>query len=132
MRIEKVDYPADTYTGTYISLKYNQQIHRAYISYYDATNHDLRLAYNPYPQAHGICNGIVENWICLTIDGDGLNGHSANDVGMHSSVDVSTVAFIGVGISYYDKTLGTLNYAIYACAFNCHLALETVDDPGMN
>jgi hypothetical protein len=129
-RIEKVDYPPDTYTGTHISLKYNQVINRAYISYYDATNHDLRLANNFKLSGQGSCNGIVGNWTCQTLDGDGLNGHSADDVGMHSSVDITLVAFIGVGISYYDKTLEALKYAQYACAFNCILSLETIDDPG--
>jgi hypothetical protein len=131
MRIEKVDYPANTYTGTHISLKYNQDLNRTYISYYDATNQDLKLAFNPWPHIQGICNGIVGNWTCLTIDGDGLDEHSVDDVGMHSSVDVFTFAG-DTGISYYDKTLGALKFAQYVCLFVCTLTLETVDDPGAN
>ena len=126
-RIEKVDYPAATYTGTHISLKYKQDINRAYISYYDVTHHTLKLAFNPWPQVQGDCNGITGHFTCVTLDGDGLNGHSSDDVGMYSSVDVTTVAFVGIGVSYYDKTLQALKYVQYACAFLCITTLYTID-----
>ncbi len=126
-RIEKVDYPASTFTGTHISLKYKQDINRTYISYYDVTQHTLKLAFNPWPQPQGNCNGIVGHWSCVTLDGDGASGHSSDDVGMYSSVDVSTAAFIMIGVSYYDRTLQALKYAQYACAFQCTLALYTID-----
>ncbi len=126
-KIERVDYPADTYTGTHISLKYKQDINRAYISYYDVTDHTLKLAFNPWPQSQGGCNSITGPFACITLDGDGANGHSTDDVGMHNSVDVSTAAFIGVGVSYYDKTLQALKYVQYECSFACTTSIYIVD-----
>jgi hypothetical protein len=129
-RIEKVDYPADVYTGTHIALADNEDLGRTYVSYYDFTHHDLRLAFNPWPNTHGVCNGITANWNCLVLDGDGLNGNSADDVGMYSSINVAKVSFILVGVSYYDATLQALKFARYDCLFTCQETIETVDDPG--
>jgi hypothetical protein len=129
--IEKVDYPADTYTGTHISLAYNQTVDRTYISYYDVTHHTLKLAYYTGSGQTLSCNGISGNWACLTLDGDGSNGTSTDDVGMYSSVDITTAAFLGIGVSYYDKTHQAVKYAQYACAFTCQPpTVETVSDPG--
>ncbi len=126
-RIYQVDYPASTFTGTHVSLKYEPNIFRAYISYYDVTHHTLKLAFNPAPQAQGECNGIVGNWACVSLDGDGASGHSSDDVGMYSSVDVTTAVFIGIGVSYYDKTLKALKYAQYDCFTQCITTLYTID-----
>ncbi len=126
-RIYKVDYPASTFTGTHVSLKYKPDIFRAYISYYDVTHHTLKLAFNPWPQSQGECNGIVGKWTCVALDGDGGSGRSSDDVGMYSSVDVTTAVFVGIGVSYYDKTLKALKYAQYDCAFECILTLYTID-----
>ena len=128
--IEKIDYPADTYTGTHISVAYNSTVNHSYITYYDVTLHDLKLAFNPWPQPTGNCNGIQGHWTCLTLDGDGQNGHTADDVGKYTTLDVSTVAFLNIGISYYDATLQAVKYILYSCAFSCIETIETVDDPG--
>jgi len=128
-RIEAVDHPADTFTGTHVSLAYKPDLFRTYVSYYDFTHHTLKLAYNTWPNAQGNCNVTLLHWACLTLDGDGLAGHSVDDVGMYSSVDVNPSGFPVVRISYYDKTIQALKYAEYDCAFACNLTTEIVDDP---
>ncbi|MDD2889608.1 MAG: T9SS type A sorting domain-containing protein [bacterium] len=77
-----------------------------YISYYDVTNRDLKLAYFK-----------DSAWVIQKVD-------TAGDVGSHSSIDgfIDTIC-----ISYYDSTNGDLKLARYNGA---NLQIEKVDTAG--
>jgi hypothetical protein len=79
-----------------------------YVSYYDVTNKDLRLA--KYVGSGGDC-GPSNTWSCETVD-------SAGDVGQFSSIDVYTGTNWltdpwTLGIAYHDITHRALKYAKY-------------------
>ncbi len=77
-----------------------------YVSYYDATNHDLRLAH--YVGSSGNC-GSNNSWYCGTLD-------STGDVGQYSSLAVdSSSSNLHLGIAYYDATNYSLKYVSYSC-----------------
>jgi hypothetical protein len=77
-----------------------------YVSYYDATNKDLRLA--RYVGSSGNC-GPSNSWYCWTVD-------SGGDVGQYSSLAVDThSSVLHLGIAYFDATNYTLKYASYFC-----------------
>lgn len=75
-----------------------------YISYYDATTHDLRLAYPA--SGSGNC-GPNNLWHCETVD-------SLGDVGQYSSLAFDPVTGYP-RIAYYDATNRALKYAEYWC-----------------
>ena len=73
----------------------------AYISYYDTTYDDLRMA--QYVGTGGNC-GPNNDWMCETVD-------SVGNVGMYSSIAVDPTDNLPI-ISYYDATNGALKLAI--------------------
>lgn len=89
-----------------------------YISYYDTANGDLKMARSVSGEGNCGPNG---DWSCMTIDSD-------DDVGTYSSIAIDPSAWLP-GISYYDATNGTLEYASYRCAPLCFWYKETVDVP---
>ena len=135
-----VDSLTDGDVGSHVSIAYYEK-GRAYVSYYDATNSDLKLAHQVTPGT-GNC-GEKDDWKCEVIDG------TDDKVGMYSSIDVRTgyhkpffpltsevspnitlqVAYPNIGISYYDETNKALKYAEYTCDDNsCGWWIETVED----
>lgn len=105
--IDIVDTVADTETGLHTSLVFNLHNEKPYISYYDATNQDLRYAYPT--SINGNC-GPNNAWRCETIDSEG-------DVGQYSSLDYyyHPLNTNKTGIAYYDATNLALKIAIWSC-----------------
>lgn len=112
----KKDWISDTFelstidsvgnVGLFTSLYVDTICKRPYISYYDANNKDLKLAY--YNDT---------NWIIQTIDTTG-------DVGQYNSI----WGFIDtIYISYYDATNGDLKLAKYS---NPVVQIEKIDTIG--
>ena len=96
-------------TGQFVSIVHHPITGAAFISYYDAINHDLRIAYQ-VPEGAGNC-GPNNAWMCQLVDQEG-------DVGKFSSIDVvyvenifPTPSYTQIGISYYDATNDALKYA---------------------
>lgn len=119
-----VDSITEGATGRYISMDIYENTSKPYISYYDSTNQDLRLAH-PVTAGTGNC-GPRNDWLCEIIDG-------AGDVGQFSSIDVIYRysffrGYAKIGISYYDATNGALKYAAYTCALTCSWTIYEVDD----
>lgn len=112
----EVDSVSGGYTGRYVDIVVAPHNGTVYVSYYDATNQELRMARSTTPGA-GNC-GPSDSWNCSTVDTDG-------NVGMYSSIDVLWVdQSIGfdynkIGISYYDAINKALKYAVYTCAVFC-------------
>jgi len=98
--------------GYFVSIKHHPINGKAYVSYYDTYNKDLKLAYQVSPGL-GNC-GPNASWRCRTVDSDG-------DVGKYTSIDVAYVenpsfpalSYTKVGISYYDESNKALKYALY-------------------
>ena len=132
--------------GLHVSIAHYKQNGRAYVSYYDATNHDLKLAYQVDPGT-GNCPGNLD-WKCSIVDNGGpyLVQH---DVGQFNSIDIITETvyltaslegeinaqpphyhYAKIGISYYDATDGALKFAFGSCndATVCDWTKTTVDD----
>jgi hypothetical protein len=119
--IEKIDgvktgsnYGEDV--GLYTAIAYDA-LGTPYISYYDKTNGDLKLAeYKPGSGSN--CVGSA-NWTCITIDGKAL----ADDVGQYSSLKIDGSGYRH--ISYYDFTNGDLKYAVSkGVGGNCGPAMD--------
>lgn len=112
--IKTLDSTGDV--GSYASVTVDPDSGITYVSYYDATNKDLRMA--EYVGSGGNC-GSNNNWSCETID---FNG----DVGQYSSISISP--FEGEpGIAYYDSTNGALKYAYRDCDPSCNWIISTID-----
>ena len=77
--------------GYYTSIALNTA-GNAHISYYDATNGDLKYATN-----------TSVSWAAATVDSDG-------DVGLYTSIALDTSG--NAHISYFDNTNGDLKYAV--------------------
>ena len=94
-----------------------------YISYYDATHAQLRLA---SPVTSGGNCGPDSSWFCQTVD-------SNPNVGKYSSIGISSPGLSReLGISYVDDTNHTLKYYYDYCFLGaCHQVIETVDS-GLN
>ncbi len=103
---------------------------KLYISYYDGTNDDLKLAYN-VKAGTGNC-GLHQEWKCQTVDSEG-------DMGRYNSLDLIYVVPGGldlpytlIGISYFDNTNGVLKYA--ECQQNimgtCNWSISTITTAG--
>jgi hypothetical protein len=95
--------------NTSIATDSNNKVH---ISYYDATNDDLKYATN----ASG-------SWVTQTID-------SAGDVGGYTSIAVDSNN--NVHISYYDATNGNLKYATNASGSWVTQTVDSAGDVGIN
>lgn len=143
---EIVDKLADGYVGSHVSIAHYDQNGRAYISYYDSTNQDLKLAYQVNPGT-GNCPGNPD-WKCSIVDNGGPYVLQ-HDVGKFSSIDIFTETvyiptsdqseltaqpphshYAKIGISYYDATDNALKFAIGNCNDStvCTWTKTTVDD----
>lgn len=88
--------------GAYVSAAVDPISNTLYLSYYDATNGDLRLAYEV--GAGGNC-GPGNRWLCKAVDTEG-------DRGRYSSIAVHHLGSqLLVGIAYQDATHQALRYA---------------------
>ena len=92
--------------GAYASVAVDPLLGTLYISYYDSSNGDLRLAHEV--DTGGNC-GPGNSWLCEAIDTEG-------DRGLYSSIAVGRFYFseLKVGIAYYDVTQVSLRYAEYS------------------
>jgi len=97
--VNTVDTPNNV--GQYVSLALDPVSGTPYVSYYDATYNDLRMA--KYLGSGGNC-GPNNDWSCETVD-------SAGDVGKYSSIAVDPTDNYPI-IAYYDATNGALKLAI--------------------
>jgi hypothetical protein len=146
--IDTVDSSTDV--GRHVSVAIDPKSGMSFISYYDATNEDLRLA--RYVGSGGNC-GPGDAWICETVD-------SSGDVGQYNSMATASIVVVPVTsggegnvgqydpiathpsvygawlfISYYDATNGALKYAEGSCTLSsCSLATYTIDsgNPAIN
>jgi len=107
--ITRVDGDMVNTLGTHVSLAHHPISGRAFISYYDEGNQDLRVAYQ-VPAGSGDC-GTANGWVCQVVDSEG-------DVGKNNSIAVTYVqapfpqiSFLRIGISYFDETNDALKYA---------------------
>jgi len=142
---EIVDQIPEEYIGPFVSIDHYEHSGRAYISYYDVPNHNLKLAYQVVPGS-GNCPGNP-NWNCETVDA------SSNDVGLYSSIDVvegsidltanvqaefalptPVFRYPKIGISYYDETIQALKFALRTCSspLICNWTISTVVDDSSN
>ncbi len=110
--INTVDTSHDV--GQYVSLALDPENGTSYISYYDTTYDDLRMA--KYVGSGGDC-GPDNSWSCETVD-------SVGDVGKYSSIAVDSTDGYPI-IAYYDATNGALKLAIgYVFGWN----IKTIQD----
>lgn len=138
-----IDQSDSVYLGQYISIDHYERTSRAYISYYDETHGDLKLAYQ-VSAGTGNCGNT--NWICETID------DSTDDVGKFSSIDVIDARLLPltsegevnqllidqyyakIGISYYDDTNNALKFALRTCTLYsespCKWTITQIDFDG--
>ncbi|MGD9148614.1 MAG: hypothetical protein PVI80_23830, partial [Anaerolineae bacterium] len=96
----EVDAVENTNRGQHVSVAIDPFYGGVYVSHYDATNGDLRMAHYMRGEPGGNC-GPGDSWYCQTVD-------SGNDVGQYSSI--AAVAG-GVNIAYHDATNGDLKWA---------------------
>lgn len=131
--LEIVDQSDNVLLGAGVSIDHYKRDGRAYISYYDYTNGNLKMAFEVTP---GTGNCYNADWECQTIDDSG-------DVGQYSSIDVFEAVLIKsngiifnyakIGI-YYNASWGDLKYAQRSCSetafgiINCGWTVTTVDD----
>ncbi len=103
--------------GAHTSIVFDPGSGRPYISYYDATNKDLRMA-NRTP-SDGNC-GPDDTWYCQSVD-------SEDDVGEYNSIAVfRSGSSWKVGIAYYDATNFALKYAVRTCNIFCIWSISTI------
>jgi hypothetical protein len=118
--IDAVDTASDF--GAYASVAIDSRYDTLYISYYDATNGDLRLA-SPVAPGTGNC-GPENGWWCRTV-------YSTDDVGQYSSIDIwQGLGVWKLGISYYNATNGALEYAEYREYISSWEWISTTIDTG--
>lgn len=92
-----------------------------FVSYYDATDGDLRLA-SPVAPGAGNC-GPRDAWWCRTVD-------SADDVGRYNSIDIwHSGSAWKLGISYYNASTASLEFAEYTDA-TASWTFTTIDAGG--
>ncbi len=102
--VERVTSPTPMDLGAYNSIALRPYDELPFISYYDATNHDLKLA-SPVYTGGSNC-GVDGNWWCRVVDETG-------DVGKYNSIALwGDESHWKLGISYYDTAnYGSLKYA---------------------
>jgi len=121
----KITVDAIGNVGQYTSVAIDPVNNTTYVSYYDATNNDLRMA--KYVGSGGNC-GPNNDWSCETVD-------SGGDVGKYSSIAIKPDSGgIGryvpeIGIAYYDATNRKLKYAYSEICPTCSWSIDTVDWP---
>jgi hypothetical protein len=91
--------------GQYTSLEMNY-LGWPRISYFDATNGDLKFTQARYTANAGNC-GVDNWWACLTVDSGG-----ADNVGQFSSMAMGSRGLDTPHFSYYDATNRALKYAV--------------------
>jgi len=101
--------------GQHVSVALHPTSGFPYVSYYDATYHNLRMA--KYVGADGNC-GPGNDWSCETVD-------STGDVGQYSSIAVDPTDGYPI-IAYYDLTNGALKLAIGS---GVGWIIKTIDAP---
>ena len=112
--IDTVDSPNDV--GQHVSVAIDPDNGTTYISYYDATYNDLRMA--KYVGSGGDC-GPNNAWSCETVD-------SVGDVGKYSSIAVDPTDNYPI-IAYYDASNGgVLKLAIGS---GVGWIIKTIHDP---
>ncbi len=111
--VNTVDSPDDV--GQYVSVAIDPASGTSYVSYYDVTYHDLRMA--KYVGSGGNCSPN-NDWACETVD-------STGDVGKYSSIAVDPTDDYPI-ISYYDANNGALKLAIGSAV---GWIIKTIDDP---
>ncbi len=112
---ETIDSTGDV--GRYASIAHNG--FAPFISYYDATNHDLRVA---APTSSGGNCGPGSIWKCQVID-------NSADVGQYSSIAFpvgSGPLANGPGIAYSDATNLTLKFAEFRIGLPSHWDISTI------
>ena len=87
--------------GQHVSLALHPVTGAPYVSYYDASHKDLRMA--KYVSSGGNC-GPHNTWSCEIVD-------SAGDVGKYSSIAIDPTDNLPI-ISYYDATNRALKLAV--------------------
>ena len=141
-----IDWGTGTFLGQHVSIDHYERNGRAYISYYDATHGNLKLAYEVLPGT-GNCPGNAD-WKCDTVDSGFIFMGDSHDVGQYSSIDVidDTTTWVlpqgdlnlapilyhyaKIGISYYDDTDNALKFALWSCesSNSCSWAITEIDD----
>lgn len=107
--------------GQYVSAGIRPDTGALYISYYDASQGDLRVAH--YVGSGGNC-GPRSDWRCETVDG---YTPTNTDVGHYSSLAFDPVSSYP-GVAYYDATNYSLKYAAYWCTpHGCSWSIIPVD-----
>jgi len=110
---ETVDSPNNV--GQHVSVAIDPVTGTTYISYYDATEKELRMA--KHVGSGGNC-GLDNSWNCETVDDSG-------EVGQYSSIAINPSNGLP-GIAYYDAT----NYALkLAIRYVFDWTITTIDDP---
>lgn len=110
-----VDYDGDR--GQHNALALDPGGGSPHISYYDATNGNLRLV--DYVGTGGTC-GPNHDWRCGDVK-------STDDVGQYSSVAIWQGSVWKVGISYYNATSASLEYAEFIKAGDWTWTFTVVD-----
>jgi len=110
---DTVDTPLDI--GQHVSMALDPDNGVYYISYYETSHEDLRMA--KYVGSGGNC-GSNYDWSCETVD-------HAGDVGKYSSIAVDPTDGYPI-IAYYDATNGALKLAI---GYVFGWIIKTIHDP---
>jgi hypothetical protein len=105
-------------TGQHPSIAIDHATGTTYISYYDYTNKNLRLAMSR--DSGGNC-GPDNSWLCTTVD-------STYGVGTYSSIDLHPTTG-EIGIAYYNGTNGQLMYAHGEICATCTWSIDAIDKP---
>ena len=112
---DTVDTDPPNDVGQHVSIAFHPVSGRPYISYYDASNQNLRMA--KYVVTGGNC-GPDNTWSCETVDETG-------NVGMYSSIAIDPTDNLPV-ISYFDAGNGALKLAERTVN---HWGFTTIHDP---
>jgi hypothetical protein len=105
-------------TGQHPSIAIDHATGTTYISYYDYTKKNLRLAISR--DTGGNC-GPDNSWLCTTVD-------STYGVGTYSSIDINPTNG-EIGMAYYDATNGQLMYAHGEICATCTWSIDAIDKP---
>ena len=119
--VDEGDYHEFLESG--LSIAFDQDTNRPFVSYYDGTNRELRLAARS-PSSSSHCTP-TSDWACEAVDTEW-------EVGQNSSLAIfNAPAFTKYGIAYHDETNLTVKVAIQTCMplFGCGpWEISTVDD----